>query len=116
VPSAGDQFFEEGRMCDRLVQVPRLWIELAAEALDRIGADDGARVGREPLPRGEVLEISLVHRSLLRRAARRHRSEQPRTMRCRLRGRNAINAGLFSPASVRCKCGSGRRMTGMQWL
>src|SRR5262249_12235982 len=107
-----DQFLEEGRARDRLAQVPRLRIELAAEALDRIGVDDGARVRREHLPRSEVLEISFVHRSLLRRAARRQRSERPRTMRCRLRGRNAINAGLFSPTSVRCKCGSGRRMTG----
>src|SRR5215510_10784717 len=56
VPSAGDQLLEEGRMRDRLVQVPRLRIELAAEALDRIGVDDGARVRREHLPRSAVLE------------------------------------------------------------
>src|SRR6516162_6892361 len=77
VPSAGDQFLEEGRARDRLAQVPRLRLELAAEAFDRIGVDDGARVRREHLPRSEVLEISFVHRSLLRRAARERQSERP---------------------------------------
>src|SRR5215510_5468618 len=112
VPSAGDQFLEEGRTRDRLAQVPRLRIELAAEALDRIGVDDGARVRREHLPRSEVLKISLVHRSLLRRAARRGMATANGAVAGPCTGATPLNAGLFSPASVRCKCGSGRRMTG----
>src|SRR5262249_27255055 len=93
----------------------RLRIELAAEALDRIGVNDGARVRGEHLPRGEVLEISLVHRSLLRRAARRRDSNRPETRRSpALRGCNAKSGGLFSTMSIRCKGGSGRRMSGFR--
>src|SRR5262249_57572657 len=102
VPPAGDQFLEEGRMRDRLVQVPRLWIELAAEALDRIGVDDGARVRGEHLPRSEVLEISLVHRSLLRQTARRGMANRRRTARTpgtALHGPTATTAGLASPSA-----------------
>src|SRR5215467_11139963 len=106
VPSAGDQFLEERRARDRLAQVPRLRIELAAKSLDRIGVDDGACVRGEHLPRSEVLEISLVHRILLRQTARRGMANRRRTARSlgpALRGRNAMNAGLFSPMSMRCK-------------
>src|SRR5262249_38612781 len=115
VPPAGDQFLEERRARDRLAQVPRLRIELAAKSLDRIGVDDGARVRGEHLPRSEVLEISLVHRILLREAARRGMANRPRMARSpgpALRGRSAINGGLFSPASVRCKCALRSRIDG----
>src|SRR5262249_12254715 len=115
VPSAGDQFLEERRARHRIAQVPRLRIELASKSFDRICVDDGARVRVEHLPRSEVLEISLVHRILLREAARRGMANRPRTARSpgpALCGRSAINGGLFSPMSMRCKGGSGRRMTG----
>src|SRR5262249_3249405 len=119
VPSAGDQFLEERRARDRLAQVPRLRIELPAKSLDRIGVDDGACVRGEHLPRSEVLEISLVHPMLLRQTARRGMANRPRTARSlgpALRGCNATSGGLFSPMSTRCKGGSRRRMSAMQWF
>src|SRR4051794_36379816 len=65
MPSAGDQFLEEGRARDRLVQMRRLWIKLTGESLDRIRADDGTRRRCEHLPGGEILQISFVHCRLL---------------------------------------------------
>src|SRR5262245_39418355 len=65
MPSAGDQFLEEAPARNRLVQMPRLRIELAAESLDRIRADDGPRLRCEHRPGGEILEIRLVHCRLL---------------------------------------------------
>jgi hypothetical protein len=66
VPSAGDEFLEERRPRGRLVEVERLRIEFAGKCFDRSGVDDGARLRREHLPGSEILEISLVHRILLR--------------------------------------------------
>src|SRR5262249_33721913 len=93
--------------------------ELAAKSLDRIGVDDRARVRGEHLPRSEVLEISLVHRILLRQTARRGMANRPRTARSlgpALRGCNATSGGLFSPMSMRCKGVSRRRMWARQWF
>src|SRR5437870_12796829 len=66
VPSAGDELLEERRPRAGLVEVERLRIELAGKTLDRSRVDDRARLRREHLPGSEILEVSLLHRILLR--------------------------------------------------
>jgi hypothetical protein len=49
--------------------VKRLRIEFAGKPFDRAALDHGARVRREYLPGREILEKSLLHRTLLHRSA-----------------------------------------------